>query len=130
MIVVIYRLNFSFKMQCCRKMRVFWRKLGNFSLRGLSCVVYPSAPIPRKIPSPIKFLVTHLFLVLSNMFKSLVTSFVYLTYHLTNVRTNALCKASTVTSKQLSTSAVLTLLCYLVPLKQNGTKPDENTDSD
>ena len=63
---------------------------------------------PRKISYPKKFLVTRLFLVLANMFKSLVISLVYLTNHLTNIlpKLYLLC-ISPVTSKHSNIKATL-----------------------
>ena len=52
--MVIYGLNFSFKMQFLRVSR---NKTGNFFL-VLYMIIYQSALIPRKLPCPTKFLVT------------------------------------------------------------------------
>ena len=75
---------------------------------------------PRKIPSPKKFQLHVCSWFLSNMFKSLVISFVYLTNHLTNIynKLYTFCispvQSDTITSKQLSAtrcSNVIVLLC-------------------
>ena len=63
LIAVIYELNFLFKVQFLRVSR---KKNRDFTLRGLSfsycrLFFYRSALIPKKLPCPKKFLVTHLY---------------------------------------------------------------------
>ena len=63
---------------------------------------------PGKIPYSKIFLVTHLFLVLANIFKPLVISLVYLTNHLTNILTKSYtCCISPVQSQHSNIKATL-----------------------